>query len=459
MKKSLVAIFIVFVSLSAQAVLRIYVSPSGYQDGLAWNRPCSIDSMVNRLTNDTTIADEVFVYFAGGDYYNVSIKLWNLRAPIPNIHLIGGLKLARNIHNKLNQRDFVANETVFHADATHPSSIPIWLEYFSYGDSTKISSVDGITITSDNMPMYNNALRLVGATYVVTHCKIENYISAIELVRLESTTDHNFLFNNLYDNNSCDAILIAWCKLHMNNNTIADNDVTQLIQYAPDGFEIDNSIIWGNYEQNPYTYNLMGTVNISHSFVETQRTWMVDDNTNQWNVDPLFTYDNTYPYTCDAASSIFAYGDASAYYQYSWALTDYEYEYDVAGNFRFYDNGIYGIYSYADAGAYQHYYQWGGSNYESITPVAKQKKSSSKSTENASDKLRLWTYQNCVYVDELSVEEATLTLFSLSGQQVYSTLLSQENKNVQTYMQPGEYIASITTITGELLLSKTIYLQ
>lgn len=458
MKKYLVAVLIVLVSLSSHAVLRIYVSPSGYQDGLAWNRPCSVDSMVNRLTNDTTITDEVFVYFAGGDYYNVSIKLWNLHAPIPNIHLIGGLKLARNIHNKLHQRDFVTNETVFHADATQPNSIPIWLESFSYGDSTKISSVDGITITGDNMAMTNNALRLVGATYVVTHCKIENYITNIELVRLESTTDHNFLFNDLYDNNSSRAILIAWCKLHMNNNTIADNDVTQLIQYAPDGAYINNCIIWGNYEQSPYTYNLGGFVNFSHSFVETQRTWMVDDNTNQWNVDPLFTYDNTYPYTCDAASTIFAYGAASAYYQYSWALTDYEYEYDIAGNFRFYDNGIYGIYSYADAGAYQHYYQWGGSNYESTTPVTKQKKSSRKPTEDVSDKLRLWAYQNGIYVDGLPVEEATLTLYTLSGQQAYSTSFTQTDNNVLIYLQSGEYIASITSMTGELLLSKTIYL-
>lgn len=458
MRKYIVTICVMLLALHSHAVYRIYVSPSGYQDGLAWNRPCSLDSMVSRLTNDT-ISDEVFVYIAGGDYYNVSIKLWNLRAPIPNIHLIGGLQLARNIHTKLHQRDFVANETVFHADATHPNSIPIWLESFSYGDSTKISSVDGITITSDKYIMNNNALRLVGATYVITHCKIEDYNTTQELIRLESTTDHNFIFNSMFDNNVSRAIMIAWCKLHMNNTTIADNFLTQLIQSAPFGSEIDNSIIWGNYEQSPYYYTIGGTVDMSHSFIETSRTWMVDDYTNQWNVDPLFTYDNTYPYTCDAASTIFAYGDASAYYQYSWALTDYEYEYDIAGKFRFYDNGIYGIYSYADAGAYQHYYQWGGSNYESTTPITKQKKSSRKPTENASDKLRLWAYLNGIYVDGLPVEEATLTLYSLSGQQAYSTSLVQDLKNVQTYMQPGEYIASVTTITGELLLSQTIYLQ
>lgn len=197
MKKYLFILIVLFASFIAHAELRIYVSPSGSQDGLAWNRPCSVDSMVSRLTNDTTISDEVYVYFAGGHYYNVAIKLWNLDAPIPNIHLIGGVTLSRNTHKQLAQRDFVANETVFHANTNNTLSIPIWLESFSYYDSTKVSSVDGITITSDNSMMHNHALRLVGGTYVITHCKIEDYETSDDLLMLESSLDHNFVINNL----------------------------------------------------------------------------------------------------------------------------------------------------------------------------------------------------------------------------------------------------------------------
>lgn len=457
-RKLLLLILLCGVYYANSTPLRIYVSPTGYQSGLAWNQPCSVDSMVSRLTNDTTISDEVFVYFSGGHYYNVSIKLWNLRAPIPNIHLIGGMQFSRSAYRQLHLRDFVTNETVFHANTSISNSIPIWLESFSYYDSTKVSSVDGITITSDNNSMSNHALRLVGGTYVVTHCKIEDYKTSDDLVMLESTIDHNFVMNSLFVNNEGKSLMTAWCKLHMINVTIADNSFTQLIHTAPFGANIDNSVIWGNSEQSPYLYTMAGTVGISHSFVETQRTWMVDDYTNQWNIDPLFTYDTTYPYTCDALSSIFAYGDAAVYYSNVWALTDYEYNYDVAGNFRFYDYGLYGIYSYADAGAYQHYYQAGGSNYNSMEPNIRQSKSR-KPIKNVDADIHLWSYKNCIYIDGVPTDGTDFVLYTISGQKVYSASLNKDFQEIQTFMQMGEYIATITSATGERLLSKTVYLH
>lgn len=457
MKKHLFTVIVLFVACSMQANLTLYVSPSGYQGGLTWNTPCSIDSMVSRLNNDINISGEVTIYFSKGHYYNVDIKLWNLSAPITNIHLIGGVTLARRIN--LNQRNFVANETVFHAKTSSTSSIPIWLESFSYQDSTKISSVDGITITSDNYIMNNEALRLVGGTYVVTHCKIEEYKSTVDLIKLESSIDHNFVINSLIANNVARSVMTVWCNLHMVNTTIADNYLTQLIYSAPFGAKIDNSILWSNYEQTPSAYNMQGTVDVSHSFVETQRTWMVDDNTNQWNVNPLFTYDVIYPYTCSATSTIFAYGDASVFYQYTWALSNHEYQYDVAGNFRFYDYGNYGIYSYADAGAYQHYYQSGGSNYNSVEPVSPQYKPSRMPIEDATNDIHIWTYQNSIFVDGLSSEPSTLTLYTMSGQHVHSATLSMEYQEVQAFVQAGEYLATITASSGELLASKAIYLR
>lgn len=458
MKKYIILPLSIIMALSVSARNKIYVSPNGGFDGTAWNKPCTFSEMVDSMYYSSNISGEVFVYFSEGEYNNVAIKLWYLPTRITNVHLIGGLKSERNMHNKLHQRDFIIHETVFHADSLNPYSIPVWLEYFSPHDTTKICSIDGITFTSDNHLMTNDALRLVGGNYVVTHCKFYNYKTTGRLMMLETYSDENvFIINTLIDNNVCNKMFGMHTKFHMINTTIADNTFNNFIDAIHHTAEVNNSIIWNNSALSLY-YSDTTTMAVSHSYVQSQMLYMVDDNTNQWGVDPLFTYDLVVPYTCDDLSGIHQYGDASFFYQYSWAFEDYESHFDVAGNARFYDYGSFGIFSVTDAGAYQHYYESGASNYNTvIEPVRLRRRLNHTQIEQTEDAL-LWTNGDVVYVDMFTKLSAILSIYSMSGQTVYSTTLSGEQVSYNTYLQTGNYLAVIKSEDGETIIKKTIRL-
>lgn len=454
MKKIYSLLFTIFVLCSISARNTIYVSPNGGYDGTKYNRPCTFSQMVDSLYNSPNLVGEIFVYFSEGDYYDVEIKLWNMPQRITNVHLQGGYKFARSMPPYA--RDFVSHETIFHAKNSDKWSIPVWMECLSTMDTTKISSVDGITFTSDSV-MHNDALRLVGGNYVVTHCKFTNYKTTGRLMMLETyAVEHVFIINTLIENNVCGTMFGMFTNFHMINTTIADNTFLYFGMGLNHTSSICNSIIWNNSDLylEPYSG---GTIDISYSFVQSQELWMNNNYTNQWNVDPQFTYDNDYPYTCDAISNVFQYGDDSVFSQYSWAFQYYETDYDVAGNDRFYGS-MYGSFYDIDAGAYQHYYAGGGSNYNIISYPDRTKREIKKSATDHTNNIQLWSHYNVVNIEMEEEKKLSLVLYSTSGQSVYSTTVSERYNSIILDLQRGDYIAILKSEDDRIIKRKLIRL-
>ena len=342
----------IFAGIAQNPRCTLYVATDGVSTNLGdtWNTATTPDGIVNAIIQGN-LSGEIYIAFAVGEYYDVSINLSSLNlSTISAIHLIGGFEKQVKGWAYVAERDYNSNPTVFHADSNTPASRVISLNYFSTSASVNPSSIVGITVTSDNNQMTGNAINVTAGRYVISNCRITEYNTTNRLVMIETGANDDYIISSLFDNNECSSLIGLFCCGHIINSTIADNTYTYFIEGVAKVSELINSIVWNNSNENINNSPAYNYVNVSHSFVETQTLWMSDDNTNAWGVDPAFSYNTDYPYTCNDTSHVFNYGDGD--YLTSLTIPQFMYEFDLGGFDRFYDFGTEEI---VDAGAHQHY--------------------------------------------------------------------------------------------------------
>lgn len=447
MKKQLFLLAICFsiCEMQVYSQQQICVAPTavGYATGAGMANACDISSLPSLLQFITT--PEVYVYFAGGDYYDVSLNLSGLDTAnhFTTIHLMGGVDPQYNGYIDQYSRDWQTFPTVFHADDSNPYADVINIDHFWGSTTYGPSSVESIIITSDNNTMYSNAIHLLAGYYSISDCHITEYNTLSRLLMIEVGSYDAYIVNTLIDNNDSWSLLGSFGKLHLLNTTIADNNHSYFIDGMTTTVNIFNSILWGN--SNLYRNSTFLTyARFLNSFIETSEPYMYDAGYNVWRTNPLFTYDNDDPYTCSSLSPIINHGDGTLLTNSG--LPDYSYIYDVAQNERFYDFAE----TVVDAGAYQHFYDGDSDKHRPERLPGK---------HTSGSDIKIWAYQNTVFVDGLSSEYSTLTLYNMFGLQVYVSTIYKEYQEVPIFIQAGEYIATITSASGEKLLSETIYLH
>ncbi len=462
MKKRLLILMVILrcftINISAQTP-KIFITPNGTGYGDSWvsaGNANNIPVCLNYCFSQPQLQNYyggVEIYFAGGDYYNVSINLSGLiYTNITDIHLLGGFNPSQIGNTTISDRDWNAYPTIFHADANNPSSRVINLDNFSLSSQDEPSTVASIIVTSDDSQMTSNAINLLAGNYVVSNCEITEYNTTNILLMLEIGYLNAYVISSLIDNNTSGSLLGFFGNIQMINTTIADNTHSYFMAGLTYDAEILNCIIGKNSNFDFYNFPLAHAY-VSHSFVANWESYMSDDNTNQWGVDPYFTYDIGVPYTCDPASTIFNYGDGS--YLTSTGLMPDLYEYDIDHNERFYDLNQ----DTVDAGDYQHYYYDGWANYEEASCPVRSRKSLRKHTDDtSSNNVKLWSYKNVIYIYGDKAEGATVSVYTTAGELVYSTRLHSSQNTITTYLSPGEYVAVSRSASGEELVSKTIIL-
>lgn len=397
---------------------------------------------------------EVYVYFAGGDYYNVSLNISGLDPSyqFTTIHLMGGVNPLQTGNIIPFDRDWNAYPTIFHADANNPSSRVINLDHFSLSSQDEPSTVASIIVTSDDSQMTSNAINLLAGNYVVSNCEITEYNTTNILLMLETGYLNAYVISSLIDNNTSGSLLGFFGNIQMINTTIADNTHSYFMAGLTYDAEILNCIIGKNSNFDFYNFPLAHAY-VSHSFVANWESYMSDDYTNQWGVNPYFTYDVDVPYTCDPTSTIFNYGDGS--YLTSTGLMPDLYEYDIDHNERFYDLNQ----DTVDAGAYQHYYDDGWANYESVFLPQQSRRSQprSRTTTDAIDR-NVWSHYGIVYVRGAVPESSRLSIYTMTGELVYGTVLQCEDNSLPVYLASGVYVAVVTLDNSEVLFSNNIFL-
>lgn len=367
MKKFLSTLAVVLITCQTFAA-DLFCTPSG---GVIPSGPLSLlygtsfyyayspSDLMHELVTNPNITGNVNIFFGAGDYYETfDFSYLTMPSAITSISLYGGFKGTEAKPVDLTSRDPLSNETVFHSTTT--SAITYSCSWFT----GHCNVIDGITITSDNV-ISSAALELYVCDFVVAHCKIRDFHTTGPLIWLESGNSYKRFVNTVIENNEADYLMSAYCNVDMLNLTIADNKFYTYFIYGSltnNNYNIRNSIIWGS---GPLTsYNMYGLFNVSYSIVQYYDSWMVDDYTNHWSTDPLFTYATNDPHTCTTLS--IARNNGYIPYLLFYPITslfDFS-QYDVNMLSRFY-NPL--TYDYVDIGAYQHE-TYSGSNYNVVHP-------------------------------------------------------------------------------------------
>lgn len=450
------SLFVTIAHICAQIPQKICVAPTamGTGSGFPMYNACSISNLPTKLQTNL-LSGDVEVYFAGGDYYNVSLDLSGLNFPlITSIHLIGGINPSF-IGNNINRgfQDWNTYPTTFHVNSSTPSASVIDINNFSLSSQNPISSVEGIIVTSDNYSMTSNAIRLVAGNFAISNCQVTNYKTTNALIDIEIGSLDSYIISSLFDNNTSGVLFRLFGYIHIINATIADNAYTYFLDGLTEDVDIVNSIVWKNSNVDVFSH-LSGHAYISHSFMQSiEYYYMADDNTNQCNVDPLFTYDVDVPYTCTSNSTIFNYGDGDLLTSAN--VPSYMLDYDIDHNDRFYNSAS----DTLDVGAYQHYYDDGGANYESVFLPQQSRRSQprSRTTTDAIDR-NIWSHYGIVYVRGAVPESSRLSIYTMTGELVYGTVLQCEDNSLPVYLASGVYVAVVTLDNSEVLFSNNIFL-
>ena len=448
------SLFVSIAHISAQVPQKICVAPTtmGTGSGFPMYNACSISNLPAQLYY---LSGDVEIYFAGGDYYNVSLNLSGLNYQlITSIHLIGGINQAY-MGNNINRgiQDWNAYPTIFHANASTPSASVIDINNFSLSSQSPISSVEGIIITSDNYLMSSNAIHLLAGNYGISNCQVTEYKTTNRLIMLEVGELDAYIISSLIDNNTSWVLLGMFGNIHVINATIAENAYSYFIDGLTQDIEIFNTIMWKNPNVDIYS-QYSGHAYVSHSFIESMDLYMADDNTNQWNVDPLFTYDVDVPYTCTPNSGIFNYGDGNLLTFAN--VPSYMQEYDIDHNDRFYNSAG----DTLDVGAYQHYYDDGGANYEpDLQSSGSRGVKKRLQSENSSSDVVVWAHGNNVCICGYELGSSRLSIYSTDGRLAFSTNLHEGANVIPTYLHPGEYIAVVYYNQNEKICSQGIIIQ
>lgn len=448
------SLFVSIAHISAQVPQKICVAPTtmGTGSGFPMYNACSISNLPLQLYN---MSGDVEIYFAGGDYYNVSLNLSGLNYQlITSIHLIGGINplyMGNNINRSI--QDWNAYPTIFHANPNSPSSCVIDINNFSLSSQSPISSVEGIIVTSDNYPMTSNAIHLLAGKYGISNCQVTEYKTTNRLIMLEVGELDAYIISSLLDNNTSWVLLGLFGNIHIINATIAENTYSYFIDGLTQDIDIFNTIMWKNPNVDIYS-QYSGHAYVSHSFIESMDLYMADDNTNQWNVNPLFTYDVDVPYTCTANSTIFNYGDGNLLTFAN--VPSYMQDYDIDHNDRLYNSAGDTI----DVGAYQHYYDDGGANYEPDLQLSGTRRAKRRLLSDTSpSSVLIWSCDNSVCVSAHELHNSQLSVYAMDGRLAFTTDLHEGENIIPTYLQSGEYIAVVYSSQKEKICSHNIILQ
>lgn len=365
MKKLLISLLLMTVATNMIYSRNFCCTPTGggsMGQGADFNDPITIPDLQVLLQSTLFTQPEIVnIYLAKGDYYD-ELKLTastvdsTNRANIIAINVYGSY---RGVEQKEDPqfRDFETGRTYLHAGAS--GNCPIWIDINGTYGNTCI--VDGIWIDSydgnDYQTIHDYAMRLVGGSYVISHCTIQHFETTASLMFLEGGNEIFRIVNSVIVENESEHLLDAYCDLQIINSTIAKLILgNQLIgnTLTMNNYRIDNSIIYAcsnyaNYWSTPF--------DVRNSIIETyDYTWIVDNGNNYWNTDPMFTGYSTAPYSCISSSVASNNGNPGNLLSIFTTLSPNRLFFDASNNPRFYDM----FYSYIDIGAYQHY---SGGNY------------------------------------------------------------------------------------------------
>lgn len=428
----------------------IYVSPYGSNDpsdyGVdvngtdGFNIAITPDLLMTHLhdVNNPAYFGDVKICFMGGDYYT-EFDFNYLLNTIQSLEIYGGFG-SYEIFDDLTNRDFIFNETRFHAVGGATVKL-CGLPYYGNNNIYTII-IDGITITSDYM-VSDYALSLIQGNYIVSQCKIEGFQTDDILMWLESGGGSITFVSCLFADNVAYYLMALCTNVNLINVTIADNDLKDdmFIPFAHAyTYNMRNSIIYGNSNMDMASLSF----DVYHSILENLESWVNDIGGNMFNTDPLFTYNYMAPYSCDYTSSpAIGAGEPAFITSLSfYALHHDILDYDVINFGRYYDSNPVTM---LDIGAYQR-----GTNLSPYYNIAHPSEYENDPNECLTvEPIHIWSDAHAVHINNIKGANATLILYNTAGQMVYASSLSEGNNTISTLPQAGTYIVKTTSSEGE----------
>lgn len=245
MKRYLLIIGILAISLQNAEARRWYVTPTGGGTGASWNSPMTLNDLMFKIniTHEVRMLDEI--WFQKGTYpalklfYDATTTTWNGFS----LRFYGGFTGNEVL---LNQRKLNENETVLIGDDDTPA---IWVES---GNACLFNGfvLEGGNAEGGGIRVVNNTSEFVNIKIRNTHGDARGGAVFLEGTLYASQTQSPKLINVAIAGNNLDnPIYVCASSLELRNVTIADNSFPNgiiLVEVGNASVKIYNSIIYGN---------------------------------------------------------------------------------------------------------------------------------------------------------------------------------------------------------------------